>query len=103
MILSNHVPELPALVDALGLSALVDRVFSSAATGFEKPNPRAFEIALHECGSPGEVWMIGDNPVADMDGARSVGIPGILVRSDTPNGCRNAPDLTTVPAILAEG
>jgi putative hydrolase of the HAD superfamily len=40
VILSNHVPELPALVDALGLSDLVEDVFSSALIGYDKAPPR---------------------------------------------------------------
>jgi FMN phosphatase YigB (HAD superfamily) len=78
-ILSNHVPELPSMVSGLGLSHLIDVVFTSAATGYEKPNPRAFEIALEACGWPSESWMVGDNPIADIAGAEAFGIPAVLV------------------------
>jgi putative hydrolase of the HAD superfamily len=81
-ILSNHVPELPALVTGLGLSPLLGCVLSSAVTGYEKPNPKAFELALESCGQPGKVWMVGDNPDADVAGAEAVGIPAILVRTN---------------------
>ncbi|MFF7472762.1 HAD hydrolase-like protein [Streptomyces sp. NPDC008092] len=30
-------------------------------------------------GRPPRTWMVGDNPVADIAGARAAGIPGILV------------------------
>ena len=80
-ILSNHVPELPDLVAALGLDARVEAVFSSALTGYEKPHPEAFRLALRECGNPSRAWMVGDNPTADVDGARAVGLPAILVRA----------------------
>jgi putative hydrolase of the HAD superfamily len=103
VILSNHVPELPELVAGLGLTPLVEHVLSSAATGYEKPNPLAFEIALTRCGNPSEVWMIGDNPVADVAGSEAVGIPGILVRSPQKAECRYAPTLSAVPAILTSG
>jgi putative hydrolase of the HAD superfamily len=95
-ILSNHVPELPALVGGLGLSSLIDVVLSSAVTGYEKPNPKAFELALDRCGRPHEVWMVGDNPVADVEGATAVGIPAILVRS-APNA---VPDLHSAASII---
>jgi putative hydrolase of the HAD superfamily len=102
-ILSNHVPELPALVDGLGLSGLIDVVLTSAATGYEKPNPRAFEHALEACGRPREVWMVGDNPVADAAGAEAVGIPAVLVRSVDGQHTRTLPDLGGLSAIMAAG
>jgi putative hydrolase of the HAD superfamily len=79
-VLSNHVPELPALVEGLGLAGLVGEVFTSAAIGFEKPNPEVFRHTLRVCGSPKEAWMVGDNPVADVEGAEAVGVPAVLVR-----------------------
>ncbi len=80
-ILSNHVPELPAIVAGLGLGPLVERVFTSAATGYEKPHPEIFRIALRELGEPVERWMVGDNAVADVGGAEALGIPAIQVRT----------------------
>ena len=82
VVLSNHVPELDELVGGLGLEPHLDGVFSSARTGYEKPHPEAFRLALAACGNPREVWMVGDNPHADIEGAEAVGLPAILVRSD---------------------
>ena len=81
IIVSNHVPELAELVEGLGIAGLVTAVLSSAVHGFEKPHPQAFRLALQAAGDPGEVWMVGDNPIADIAGAAAVGIPGILVRA----------------------
>ena len=39
-ILSNHVPELPEIVTALGLCPLVEEVITSATVDYEKPTPR---------------------------------------------------------------
>lgn len=80
-ILSNHVPELPAIVQALGLSSYIDFCMSSANSGYEKPNPKAFRYALRIIDNPEKVWMIGDNVDADIKGAEAVGIPAILVRN----------------------
>ncbi len=44
VILSNHVPELEAIVEAVRLRSLVTKVFTSALTGYEKPHPEAFRI-----------------------------------------------------------
>ena len=86
VILSNHVPELPAIVDGVGLGAFVDNVISSANAGYEKPHPAIFDLARKLFGDPKEVWMVGDNPQDDVEGARTVGIPAILVqRPDRPS------------------
>lgn len=87
IILSNHAPELPALVDALGLSGLVEQTFTSAAIGAEKPNPAIFEFAMDRAGvtTAGDVWMIGDNPIADVQGARNAGIQAILADGAYPD------------------
>jgi HAD superfamily hydrolase (TIGR01549 family) len=82
VILSNHVPELGALVAGLGLAAHVDAVFTSAQIGYEKPHPEAFAHVLLASGSPDRAWMVGDNIVADVGGAEAVGVPAILVRTD---------------------
>ena len=87
-VLSNHVPELPGLVSGLGLAPLLDDVFSSASIGFEKPHPEVFAHALRACGSPEQVWMVGDNPTADVAGAEAAGIPSVLVRGDGPAALR---------------
>lgn len=79
IVLSNHVPELPRLVDSLGLDGLVDDVITSACVGYEKPHPEIFAYARRRAGS-GPLWMVGDNPVADVQGATAAGIAAILVR-----------------------
>jgi putative hydrolase of the HAD superfamily len=81
-IVSNHVPELAELVVRLGIDELVDEVFSSAVTGYEKPHPEAFRVALRRFGDPSARWMVGDNPRADIAGAEALGIPAILVRTE---------------------
>ena len=82
VVVSNHVPELPALVSALGLAPYLHGVVTSAAVGWEKPNPRMYAAARAAAGDPDEVWMVGDNPVADVAGAEAAGIRAILVRGE---------------------
>ncbi len=100
VILSNHVPELPNLVTTLGLGDLVEHVFSSATIGYEKPHPEAFGYALRRCGDPPRRWMVGDNPVADVAGARTLGIPAILVRGD--GGAGGVPDAAAAAALITD-
>lgn len=78
VILSNHGPELPHLVEALGLSRWIALTISSAAVGAEKPHPRIFQYALAATQAGSDTWMVGDNPVADVSGAREAGIRAIL-------------------------
>lgn len=99
-ILSNHVPELPSLIGALGLGPLIHCIVNSAETGFEKPHRGAFQSALKALESPADVWMIGDNILADVLGAESAGLRAILVRNDDPRASRRAASLRDVPKSL---
>ena len=53
--------------------------------------------AVQLAGNPEEVWMVGDNPVADVGGAEAVGIKAILVRKQKAEPVRYySPDLRGV-------
>ncbi len=52
---------------------------SAADAGYLKPHPSIFEMALDQAGTQAhETIYIGDNPVADIRGAQSAGLKGIL-------------------------
>lgn len=78
-ILSNHFPELPVLIERLGLSRHFLAVVSSAVVGYCKPRPEIFFHAARAVAPRRIVWMIGDNPVADFDGGRSAGYLSMLI------------------------
>jgi putative hydrolase of the HAD superfamily len=101
-ILSNHIPELPDIVEALGLTPYVQAIFSSALMGYEKPHPQAFLQVLALLDHPQTIWMIGDNIEADVMGAQSVGIPAILVRQEDTRATYVYPDLSLIPAFLSQ-
>lgn len=103
VILSNHGPELPQLVEALGLADFVDLTITSAAVGAEKPNPRIFEFALAKVGvhAHSDVWMVGDNPIADVEGAERLGIRAILADGAGP-GSRGRTVLSAAEHIASE-
>lgn len=101
VILSNHVPELPELVHDLGLDDLVERLFNSAAIGFEKPNPAAYRMVLDELARPSDVWMVGDQPRADVEGPEAAGIPAILVRTEASSPRRAPTALEAARLIVA--
>lgn len=99
VVVSNHVPELDHLVAALGLDTLLDDVFSSAVTGYEKPHPEAFLIALRGRGSASAAWMVGDNPHADVAGAEALGMPAVLIRT-AGSARHSAPDAAAAAKLL---
>ncbi|HEU4964061.1 MAG TPA: HAD-IA family hydrolase [Bacilli bacterium] len=84
-IISNHVPELGELLAHLGLSACFAAVINSACVGYEKPHPAIYAHALREMGDPDVAWMVGDNPIADVQGAEQAGLPAILLRKTHPS------------------
>ena len=99
-ILSNHMPELRSICEALGLSRLIQGVINSAETGYEKPHPEAFRIAKETVGDAQQLVMVGDNPMADVTGAERAGIKGILVRTRSDEVARQADDLFEVQKLL---
>ena len=80
--MSNHIPELEDIVENLGLKKYIDFCISSGKVGYEKPNTKIYKFALEKLENPSEVWMIGDSIAADVNGAESVGIKAVLVRSE---------------------
>lgn len=103
-IVSNHVPELPTLLETLGLADKFEHVVSSGSFGWEKPSPSIFARAVELAGSPRSVHMIGDNPVADIRGAENAGITGhLLERGADCHSSLPSPLELVVDRILAAG
>jgi len=102
VVLSNHVPELPKILDGLGISRYIARTFNSAETGVEKPNPEAFRQVLQLVPSGSRVWMVGDSVNADVLGAEAVGVNAILARGEHPRASRCCQSLSDVLMFLAD-
>lgn len=101
VILSNHVPELPGLLQHLNLMPRVVRAFGSAETGYEKPHPMAYQTVLEAFPRATRSWMIGDSMEIDIEGAKSVGIPGILVRRYHAEASHQCPALAEIRDLIA--
>lgn len=102
VILSNHVPELSDIVQALGLTGYLKQCFSSAVIGYEKPHPEAYRIILKQVGHYDNIWMIGDSLKADVRGAETVGLKAILVRKQPTEDVKYySPNLSGVIEIIA--
>lgn len=93
ILLSNHVPELQQIVNAIGLGDHFADVITSAAVGYEKPHPEIYRLALYRAGNPKSRYMVGDKLDEDVLAPEKAGIPGILIRSTDPQAKHSFEDL----------
>ena len=80
LVVSNWDSNLPALLDRLDLTRHFDGVVVSALVGSSKPAREIFETALALAGvAAHEALHVGDSPSEDYEGARSAGLPALLL------------------------
>ena len=84
-VLSNNYPELTEVIERLGLKPYFREIFVSGRIGYEKPRPELFAYALERAGYPDVAYMVGDNPVADIQGANAAGMRTAFVHKDEPS------------------
>ena len=74
-VLTNGLTDLQRdKLERIGLAGEVDAFAPSQAIGAIKPEPEAFAAVARMLGArPDQLAMIGDNPVNDVDGARTAG------------------------------
>ncbi len=79
-----------------GLDHYFDYIVTSEEAGFDKPHAAPFQIALEKMRPKGDcIWMIGDNPINDIRGARDKmnAVTIQKIHGDTELGTElNAPD-----------
>jgi putative hydrolase of the HAD superfamily len=79
-IISNWSWNLPDLCDGLNITGYFEHIVTSARVGASKPHRAIYDYALHWFGAgPEECVQIGDNAIADVAGARAVGMHGVLI------------------------
>lgn len=62
-----------------GLDDCFDYVVTSEEAGADKPQPAPFRLAIEKLGlEPQHIWMIGDDPVSDVQGASRFGMTTVL-------------------------
>jgi HAD superfamily hydrolase (TIGR01509 family) len=72
----SYAPTALALLDDFGLSRHFDSIVISETVGRRKPHAEIFEVVLGELGvRPEETLHVGDNLVADVQGAAALGMP----------------------------
>ena len=79
-VISNTTEEGPVHLKALDLAKYFDFLVTSFEVGYEKPDPRIFEVALERANvRPSEAIHVGNLVKADVEGARGVGITPVLI------------------------
>jgi putative hydrolase of the HAD superfamily len=102
-LISNSHRSLESFQEHFELDGLIDVAVSSSQHGFMKPHPSIFEAALTLAGvSAGDSMMVGDSLTQDINGARRVGMRGVLVRrSDaSQSDDRNIADVPVIRTLL---
>jgi len=80
-LLSNATTRLRADLDRLGLTAVLDEVFSSAELGLAKPDPDVFRVVCARLGvAPAECGFV-DDTAGHVRAAEAVGLVGHRYRS----------------------
>ena len=81
-IVTNGSPSQHGKCRAAGLDRLAPFIIVSEEAGYRKPDPRIFRDALEATGlaNPEQVMFVGDNPLADIDGAKRFGMKAAWVR-----------------------
>jgi putative hydrolase of the HAD superfamily len=79
-IVSDWSSRLPTILSTHGIAERFQFVLASGAVGAAKPSPELYRMALEQAGvAPEAAMMIGDSYRADVLGARSVGMTGVLL------------------------
>jgi putative hydrolase of the HAD superfamily len=110
-LISNTHRSLEAFQSHFELDGLISVAVSSCEHGYNKPHPSIFRTALRLMAvPPDEAVMVGDSFLHDIEGARAVGMRGILLQRGgmSPDGTRSADEhkaavigsLLELPAML---
>ncbi len=79
-VISNWEDWLAGLLEALGVTPLLDVVVVSGAEGVEKPDPQIFHLALQQMEiPPARAVYVGDSPSHDVRPALALGMGAVLL------------------------
>ena len=99
-LLSDNFPELPELLEKLYLRQFFRECLVSGREGLCKPDVRLFRRAELAAHFPHMIWMVGDNPQADIAGAKAAGWHTIQVHRRDGQADFTCPTLTDVWRLL---
>jgi putative hydrolase of the HAD superfamily len=79
-IISNFDLRLRDILKHVGVLDFFEEIIISSQIGADKPSPRIFQAAIERFGvEPQEMLHVGDDKLADGDGARAVGIQTFIL------------------------
>lgn len=79
----DHAPAGWEILKVHDLEKFFQKVVISDELGKRKPHPQLFQEAMEFLGvTPKETLMVGDSPIADIDGAASLGIDTVWINRD---------------------
>jgi putative hydrolase of the HAD superfamily len=79
-IISNFDLRLRDILKHVGVLGFFEQIIISSQIGADKPSPRIFRAAIERFGvEPQEMLHVGDDTVADGDGAREMGIQTFIL------------------------
>lgn len=82
------------------LEGLFSVALSSLEHGYMKPHPSIFETALRAVNvEPGEAVMVGDSVSHDVEGARRLGMRGVLVARSASAPAACPPDVPVIQSL----
>lgn len=84
IILSNWDVSLHRTCEMLKISVYFTKIIASLEEGVEKPEPALFQVAQDHL-KTNKVLHIGDDPMADVHGARKFGWDALLLDRNTPS------------------
>jgi len=104
-LISNSHRSLASFQQHFELHGLIAGAISSSEHGYMKPHPSIFESALKLVGAdPAEAVMVGDSLPHDIEGARRIGMRGILIQrsplATPPPGVPVIHSLSDLPTYL---
>jgi putative hydrolase of the HAD superfamily len=104
-LISNSHRPLTSFQQHFELEGLITAAVSSSEHGYMKPHPSIFLAAMTLAGvQASESMMVGDSLSHDIDGARRVGMRGVLVHRSNDPAPRTEVEIirsmTELPALL---
>ncbi len=87
-VITNVTDDPTEQLDAVGLKGAFDAITASCIVGCEKPDVRIFQAAMTALGiEPRQAVHVGDQFLADVEGARAAGMKAVLLdRHDLQSG-----------------
>jgi putative hydrolase of the HAD superfamily len=104
-LISNTHRSLESFQSHFDLAGLISAAVSSSEHGYNKPHPSIFRTALRLMAvAPADAVMVGDSFLHDVEGARAVGMRGVLLRRGgvSPDGARPSDEheATVIDSLL---